>query len=557
MAVVYSVKIRVQKGQEKPRIQLESRGFIKRSLGDICPLKDVVYLGDGRLRIGKGIEQTLKGSFGFIFGFDEDNCLLIYRDRLGTFPLFMFEDAMNKELVFFNRFYLVEKNWSEFTVDKVGFWETVLYESTLGSRSLFDNVLQMPCASKIRITPDLGYDLKKYWFINYDVNNKLTRQEFLQGSYERFDRVFSKLDRDKKYVLPISGGVDSRIVAAFMAKYIPKENVSGITYGYDRRLLEYVYSGQVMSALNYDVPDFHQLTYESYSRNLEPMARMTGGCISIQNAHLFDYLCNSDGYQGTDILCCSPYSDGILGFDATGFDIKTDSFDDCAYYNRLNTWGKQLGLPNEVANAIRSDLEDLFIEWQDNSSISSIDEYVYLVERNNKFHSLLADLAREYSEVFLPFTDPDLVDYYLSAPNVYRFRKQGTIDMTDQYFPAIKGINTIGSLFGVEGFKRPVRFTQFRIFNFINYLAAVLTRDKIHFVNPYQTERHGYNLRKYCRSSLDAAVDYLVDQEIVDDFAVKGLKIIPARDSINYVIRYQMINGAYVMKLMKGVNLFD
>ena len=506
---MYNILLKVRVGKIRPEINLKSEGFVSQSLGDICSLRDVYYLGDGRLRIGTNVEQTLNASFGYIYGFDENGCFFIYRDRLGTFPLFMFEDVKNHQLVFFNRYYLIKEYWRDLVADEVGFWETLSYESTLGTHSLFANVVQVLCASVVKIKPDLQFETKRYWHINYQINTALEKEEFFRQSYERFDYVYSQLDRNKRYLLPISGGEDSRMMAAFISKYIPREQVRAVTYGYDSRLLEYTYAKKVMSALNFDLPVFHKLTHNSYARNLTAFAELAGGCISIQNSHLFDYIRNADVFSNLDILSCSAYSDGILGFDAIASDAKNETFVDCEYLHILQKWQKSIKIPSDIVEGIESDLQNLYSEWKDNSSISSIDEYIYLVERNNKFHLLLADIARDFAEVFLPFAQPELVDYYLSLPNKYRFRKLGTINMLRKYFPAISSIKSIGSLFGKEGFARPLRFTHFKLINFLNYLSTTYLADKITVVNPYHTENHGYNLRTYHRGLLESAVDFL------------------------------------------------
>jgi hypothetical protein len=549
---VYNILLKVRVGEVRPEFDLESQGFVSKFLGDVHPLNEVHYLGDGRLRIRKDVEQTLNESFGYIYGYDENNCLVVYRDRLGTFPLFMFENVNDRELVLFNRFYLVEDYWSDFSVDQTGFWETLLYESTLGARSLFSNVLQIPCASQVKIKPNLQFETKRYWHIDYEIDYALEEEEFFRESYERFDCVYSRLDCNKKYLLPISGGEDSRLMAAFISKYVPRKQVRAVTYGYDSRLLEYSYAKQVMSALHFNPPIFHTLTHGSYIRNLKKFAELTGGCIAIQNSHLFDYISNEDGFANSDILCCSAYSDGILGFDSTASDKRSDTFDDCAYYNILQKWKDTFQIPSDTAAAVESDLQELYSEWKNNSSITSIDEYIYLVERNSKFHAYSADMAREFGEIILPFTEPELVDFYLSIPNKYRFRKLGTIDMCRESFPAIANIPSIGSLFGKEGFKRPLQFTHFKLINFFNYIAAVYLGDKVILRNPYHTENQGYNLRKYHGGLLETAVNSLCANDVIDESVAGRLRVIPPRGASNYTCRYQAINAASVLSLFRN-----
>ena len=140
---MYKLLINVQKGEQQPLISFEHEGLNVSTLENVRPLNNIMYFGDASLQAGSSIEQIMADNFGYLWGHDDNGDLLIYRDRLGTYPLFMFEDVKNHQLILFNRFHLIKKYWSELAIDKTGFWETLFYESTLGSRSLFENV-QLP-----------------------------------------------------------------------------------------------------------------------------------------------------------------------------------------------------------------------------------------------------------------------------------------------------------------------------------------------------------------------------------------------------------------------------
>jgi hypothetical protein len=97
-----------------------------------------------------------------------------------------------------------------------------------------------------------------------------------------------------------------------------------------------------------------------------------------------------------------------------------------------------------------------------------------------------------------------------------------------------------------------LRFSHFKLVNFVNYISANLLNDKMLFLNPYQTETHGYNLRKYHRGDLRKAVDYLHANDILDGSLSDTLNNIPARNASEFTLRYQIINGAYVLAHFKG-----
>lgn len=552
--IMYSLLLVVSGVNNELTVALEHDGFEKRLLGRLDPLKSVVHIGNGRLRVRNSVEQTLGSSFGYLYGYDEDGCLMLYRDRLGTFPLFLFDDSRNNQLILFNKFDLIREYWGDLHLDEAGFWELFLFESTLRSRSLFSNVLQVPCASYVKITSDLKYCVDRYWHINVGAKTKLSSGEFQKESFERFDQVFAGLDKEKRYLLPLSGGEDSRLMGAFMARHLARDNIHLVTYGFDSRILEYTYAKQVAAALGLHEPVFHTLTSDSYIRNLKPLAEITGGCFSVQNSHLFDSVRHQ--LDGVNSTCSSAYSDGILGFDAKKYDEKRDSFEDCPWYKTLEKWRYKAHIPLHISETIESDLYEDFLEWKNMSTISSIEEYIYLVERNNKFHLLCSNLLESFAAVDLPFTEPVITDFYFAISNEHRHRKLGSIDMVKRYFPCLRNIKTVGSLFSREGLRRPYQYSHFRVVNFLNYLSASFLGDRILLVNPYHTEAHGYNMRRYHRQHLEKAVEFLLGNSVIDGQAADQLNLIPARNTFEFTSRYQIINSAYVLALFMGRKLY-
>ena len=347
----------------------------------------------------------------------------------------------------------------------------------------------------------------------------------MKQAYERLDSVFSKLNPDRHYILPLSGGLDSRLMAAFMAKHLPKDHIHPVTYGYDPRIYEYKYAKQVCKALGLSEPVFHELTSETYTRNLKPFAQKTGGNLGIQHSHLIDYVCNNEHPAN---LVSSAYSDGVFGFDAT----KTRD-DGCEYLRMAK------GSP--VYDAIRNDLAPLFNDWR-LSSITSLDEYIFLFERHAKLHFWMTNLLADRVNVVTPFTDPVVYDFYFSMPNKYRYRKQGTVDMMEKYFPELRGIKEISSNFFYTGPRTPIRFAHFKAINFLNYLSARFLNDRILINNPFQTETQTYNLRTAHRKLLEWALDH-------DEF-VNMQHINKPRGTAT--LGYQVINAAYVLALMRG-----
>ena len=149
---------------------------------------------------------------------EDNNKIEIYNDPFRTVPLFITKDLKGKLIIFSNfedyyKFENVDKS-----IDEAGFWEIILFGSGLWTRTLYTNVEQMPAASKIivdKITNE--YQIEKYWDFNIVENKSINSLEkAAKGLYNRLDAIFSKLDRNQKYVMGMSGGMDSRITLAII-----------------------------------------------------------------------------------------------------------------------------------------------------------------------------------------------------------------------------------------------------------------------------------------------------------------------------------------------------
>jgi len=239
----------------------------------------------------------------------------VYNDPFRTIPLFIAKNK-NSELIIFSNFedfYKFEN--IDKTIDEAGFWEIVLFGSGLWTRTLYKNVEQMPSASKIVIDKNTNqYTIDRYWDFNIKEDTNIDSiEKAAKGLYDRLDGIFSKLDRNKKYVMGLSGGMDSRITLAFLSKYVPKENLKLFTFGYDENILEYRYAKEIAMTFGYDEPIFYKLTVSSYRNALDYMPKMTGGQIGINHCHMIDFFKsnNLDEY----INISTYYTDAIFGYD--------------------------------------------------------------------------------------------------------------------------------------------------------------------------------------------------------------------------------------------------
>ena len=450
---------------------------------------------------------------------EDDNKIEIYNDPFRTIPLFITKDK-NDELIIFSNF----EDFYEFdnvdkTIDEAGFWEIVLFGSGLWMRTLYKNVKQMPSASKIVIDKKTNeYKIERYWDFNIQEDKSIDSiEKAALGLYDRLDAVFSKLDRNQKYVMGMSGGMDSRITLAFLSKYIPKENLELFTYGFDERLLEYKYACEVAEALGYNKPKFHKLTKDSYIKALEYLPKQSGGQIGINHCHIMDYVQGNE-LSGKNIITTS-YSEIIFSL-LVECEYKISKFEPL-----------KLNLPNSILEIMNKDLFVIFNEYKKTKYFTSIKEFKYQTERHPKFHEYLSYNISTYIKQKNIFVNQNLIEYVMSIPNQYKCKKRLQDYILSNYFD-IKIDNISSSRFewGNAG-NSIIDWYNFKILNKINAILRPLTKGRIQLFNKYQTEEQERILYRDLHPYLNEATSKFVKLGLMNEEQKKEWDNLPLRSN--------------------------
>lgn len=426
---------------------------------------------------------------------ESEKYIEIHNDPLRTEPLFITKDNNNKLIVFskFEDFYQIENIDRVF--DEAGFWEIVLFGSGLWTRTLYKNVDQMPGASKIIFDKKTNnYEIKRYWDYNVEEDKSIDSIEMAAyGLYNRLDKIFSNLDREQKYILGMSGGLDSRITLAFLSKYLPKENLKLFTYGFDERILEYEFSKEIAIAFGYERPIFHQLKEESYRKAMNYLPKMSGGQIGIGHCHILDFLQKNDnsGYRQISTY----FSDAIFGYECS-LERKKENINGHSFIQKIN---KANYLSDDLKNKMIIDTKKLFDSYSTRANYSSLDEYKYITERNQKFHTFLASIQKRFIETDIVYADFDLLTYVLSIPLKFRAQKKLIDYILDNKFDKISSKNfrnissrdfkVTSSKFQWGGRSSGIyEWYFFKLLNRANAILRPLTKGRIQIFNKYQTE---------------------------------------------------------------------
>jgi hypothetical protein len=476
---------------------------------------------------------------------DHGNSIEIYNDPFRTIPLFITKNKSDELIIFsefkdYYNFELIDRG-----VDEAGFWEIAIFGSGLWTRTLYKNVEQMPSATCLTIDKKSGkYSIERYW--NFDIKEDKSIQSIEQaadGMYAILDNIFSTLDKNQQYLLGMSGGLDSRITLAFLSKHIPIKNIKLFTYGFDKNILEHVYAKEVANSLGVAAPDFHQLTAASYKEALNYLPSLSGGQISINHCHILDYFKKNN--LGDFRHVTTYFSDAVFGWDCT-YPKKIKEIKSNYYADAIS---KYTNLTPEIKAIITADSLKIFSGFDVEANLSSLDEFKYVTERNQKFHMFLASLQGRSVVTDFIYANMRLLRYSLSIPIKYRQNKNIIDTLLDKYFKNIssRDFKNISSRFQWGSkFAGLFNWQFFRIINRANSLLRVLTRGKVQILNKYQTEEHERLLYTDFRCDLHAATAKFLALGILSADQKMEFDKLPIR-SAGIAERYAFISLAKIL----------
>jgi len=459
---------------------------------------------------------------------ENEHRLIYYTDVFRSAPLFVYK--REGQLIIFSEISWFLNNYTDcLEVDKIGLWETILFGNSIWTRTLYKNLFQLPAACKLSVNKkDQSFTIERYWDYCVEENSHIDSiEKAVEGFDLHLNRVFSELDTTQKYIMGMSGGLDSRITLAYLSKYIPSEKVDLFTYGHDSRILEYQYAKECAKALGFNIPNFHALNAESYRKALDYLPELSGGQIGINHCHMIDAF--KKGSASDRLNISTYYTDALFGWECS---LESEKSVQNPYRQKLDKIGF---IEDSVREGIISDSEKLIYYYNKSSNLSSIKEYIYISERNQKFHIYLSYIQSNFVKgVVNPYLDFDLLHYALSLPNRYRQNKKIVDALLSYKFQNIssRDFKNISSRFQWgANFSGKVEFYKFKALNRVNAALRPLTRGRIQLFNEYQTEELERLLYRNFYTSLKESIDKFVSNGLINEEAARYYQKLPIRSS--------------------------
>ncbi|HII92191.1 MAG TPA: asparagine synthase [Methanosarcina sp.] len=377
--------------------------------------------------------KKLNGEFAIVA--ETENIIFCAVDKLRSTPLFytVTEDTF---IVSDSACYLKDKTNQRLNEENAA--EFMLVGYVTGNDTLFDGIKQIR-NGEILIYQKETDNLKTSYYFRFLHSNYygLPEDKLLELLDSVLVNIFSRLiestiKQGKRLVVPLSGGLDSRIVVT-MLKKLGVNDVICISYGREGNR-QSIISKQVAKALGYEwffVKYTAQKWHDCYNSKEEKYFQEWAGNLS-SLPHIHDFLALKELKNQGKIPDNSVFVPGHTGDVLSGSHIPKSYLDNSRKYDLETFLTDSLGmhynlwkLPHnyELESIFKEKLNNLVsgLEIDDNKTCANAIELFDFNERQPKF---IINSVRNYEffgyEWRIPFWDTELIDFYLKVPIEHR-----------------------------------------------------------------------------------------------------------------------------------------
>lgn len=381
--------------------------------------------------------KDLNGEYALII--ESPHEVICAVDRVRSIPLFY--SLNNEHFIISDDAYYI-KNKIKPNLKEENAAEFLVTGYVTGNETLFENINQLQAGEVLIYNKEVNSLQTSYYFryIHKDFMN-LTEEEMLSGLDACFVSVFRRLidstvNKGKQIVVPLSGGLDSRIIVA-MLKRFGVENVICFTYG-RKNDREVKISKQVAEALGYEwhfVEYTREKWYNAYnSKDMVEYQKYAGNLVSLPVIQ--DYLAvkilKKQGILPENSVFVPGHSGDMLAgshipknYANISYDYKQETFlkDSLKKHYNLLKWNDKQELKPIFENKITKSVGTLDI--YNNESCANAVELFNFNERQAKY---IVNSVRAYEffgyEWRIPMWDAELINYFKSITIEYRINTQ-------------------------------------------------------------------------------------------------------------------------------------
>lgn len=398
------------------------------------------YLQEG----GQSLE-CYGGSFAIIVWDPRENVLRVATDRLGTTKLYLWQTrglvVISSELQ-----PLLHHPEAPSQINEEAVEQFLITSHLLDERTLVKDVSVLPAGSVTTIRSE-EVSFHRYWQPHLGVPSGEHLDACADHLAHVLGRAIAPRCDGRKLLLPLSGGLDSRTLAAF----IPREamaSVAACTFGpaycYDVR-----YGRRLARAMKAPFRHF-SLPRDFFRRYLEPMVDLCDGEVSIEAFPIHRLL---DFGEPGDTVMTGYLGDALSGGHLIGARDPGGASDprDLVWRRQYQKRGFSETLLGSVMRPekyrpAQGSTRALVYDALEAADAETLDEKALLVElalRQSRYIPYFTRLLRSRFQVETPFLDSPVLDAFLSLPLEYRTQQRAYRRMLVRHAPALAAVPEI------------------------------------------------------------------------------------------------------------------
>ena len=335
-------------------------------------------------------------------------------------------------------------------IDLTGISNYLAFGHLLDDRTLFEKVKLLPRASMLSLSNNKVL-IKTYWDYSFFSDDEPLRLEdyYVDGLFEVLKSALKKrVNGISALALPVSGGLDSRVIAALLRTIGFTGNVITYSYGHEDSL-DVIYGRQIAKKLGYP-HHFIQITDDYLKNHSVDFTRLSDGLIDCLNSHM---LKSSAFIREMGLNSCLT---GFMG------DVQTGSYTISKNITGLNDDEEIVKVLFGNASEVMSEKDlgyylkdDIYKKVMDSNFKSFRDCYYSTPSRNKLFRSRYVNLTqrqRRYTsfnifchetaaDTHAVFVDNDVIKFNLHSPPALLINQNIYKKMIIKHLPEVAGIS--------------------------------------------------------------------------------------------------------------------
>lgn len=327
---------------------------------------------------------------------------------------------------------------------------------------------------------------------------------------------------DDDVLIPISGGVDSRILLLCAAHVLKTKRIHCVTYGAYQGNLEHKYATAVCRSLGLDPPEFHLLDGSIYQDYIPIMLKKTLGRVSAYHCHLLSYL-EGKNYTLPNKILSGFYADAVCGY-AQGPEVER--WEHSYWYKGVLRKADCLGFELEDLKSIQEVLKEKWDFYKSQELVRSFDEYLYINLRSRFLLGALKDAYESCGkQIITPWSNALVASIALNAPRSYRKGKVGFRQCIAKFNSKLGSIPYYSSI-EIKTFRGLFQKYERLFVTLLEWILDSTSNDSLDTrkINPWMNEIHGRVIRKELQEKMrfdssEIVSSGLLSKKIVDRVA--------------------------------------